>query len=72
MQKKQNPATTTTPSRRAILHAARSGPIQLRPPRFSPESFRRKCEEESLSLANDPQEVEVLHWIAKVSDSDVS
>lgn len=72
MKKKENPGTTRPSKRREARRAATSGPVKLRLPHTSSESFRRKCERESLSLANDPHEAEVLDWIAKVSDSDVS
>jgi hypothetical protein len=59
MQEKQNSAATKTSQRRAALRVAGSGPVKLRLPDTSSESFRGKCERESLSLANDPHEAEV-------------
>jgi hypothetical protein len=44
--------------------------VQLWLPDTSSESFRRKCERESLSLANDPHDAEVLDWIAEAADTD--
>jgi hypothetical protein len=44
--------------------------VQLWLPDTSSESFRRKCERESLSLTNDPLEAETLAWIAEVADTD--
>lgn len=67
MQKKRNQSTTRPSQRRATPSVA--GPVKLHLRYASSENFRRKCERESLSLANDPHEVEVLEWIAKVSDS---
>ena len=45
-------------------------PIQIWIPDTRSESFRRKCEQESLSLAADPLEADTLAWIAEVSDTD--
>jgi hypothetical protein len=55
---------------REQLRSAGLRPVQLWLPDTSSESFRRKCERESLSLAGDPHEVEVLDWIAEVADTD--
>jgi hypothetical protein len=65
-------STQLDPKRRAVLRVAGSGPLKLCRPETPSESFRLMCESESLSLANDPHEAEMLDWIAKVSDSDVS
>ncbi|MGA3100671.1 MAG: antitoxin MazE family protein [Terracidiphilus sp.] len=55
---------------REQLRAAGLRPVQLWLPNTSSESFRKKCEGESLSLANDPLEAETLAWIAEVADTD--
>jgi hypothetical protein len=55
---------------REQLRAAGLRPVQLWLPDTSSESFRRKCERESLSLTNDPLEAETLAWIADVADTD--
>jgi hypothetical protein len=70
MQKKRNPATARPSKSREHFHAAGPRCVKLRLSDTDSESFRRKCERESLSLTNDPHETEVLDWIAKVSDSD--
>jgi hypothetical protein len=44
--------------------------VQIWIPDTRSESFRQKCEQESLSLTCDPQEVETLAWIAEVADTD--
>ena len=55
---------------RAQLRAEGLKPIQIWVPDTRAESFRRKCEQESLSLAGDPLEAETLAWIAEVADTD--
>jgi hypothetical protein len=55
---------------REALRAAGLRPVQLWLPDTSSESFRRKCEQESLSLAGDPLETDVLDWIAEGADTD--
>jgi hypothetical protein len=55
---------------REQLRAAGLRPVQLWLPDTTSESFRKKCERESLLLANDPHEAETLAWIAEVADSD--
>ena len=55
---------------RDSLRAAGLKPVQLWIPDTRAESFRQKCERESLSLAGDPQEAETLAWIAEVADTD--
>lgn len=68
MQEKRNPATTRLSNRREAPRAAGPKPVELRRPDTSSESFRSECERESLSLANDPNEAEVLDCIARVAD----
>jgi hypothetical protein len=55
---------------REQLRAAGLRPVQIWLPDPRSESFRRQCERESLSLADDPQEAETLAWIAEVADTD--
>ena len=55
---------------REFLRAAGMKPVQIWVPDTRSESFRRKCERESLSLVADPQEAETLAWIADVADTD--
>jgi hypothetical protein len=55
---------------REALRAAGLRPVQLWLPDTSSESFRRKCEQESLSLAGDALETDVLDWIAEGADTD--
>jgi len=55
---------------RDSLRAAGLKPVQLWIPDTRSESFRQRCERESLSLAHDPQEAETLAWIAEVADTD--
>ncbi|MGO8756944.1 MAG: antitoxin MazE family protein [Terracidiphilus sp.] len=66
----RNAVTVRVRKHREHLRAAGLRPVQLWLPDTSSESFRRKCERESLSLANDPHEAEVLAWIAEVADTD--
>jgi len=55
---------------RKQLRAGGLKPVQIWIPDTRSESFRRKCEQESLSLAADPLEADTLAWIANVSDTD--
>ena len=55
---------------REQLRAAGLRPVELWLPDTTLESFRKKCERESLSLANDPHESEILDWMAEVADTD--
>jgi hypothetical protein len=52
------------------LRAAGLKPVQIWIPDTRSKSFRQKCERECLSLAADPQEAEILAWIAEVADTD--
>jgi len=45
-------------------------PVQFWLPDTRSESFRQKCERESLALVNDPLEAETLAWIAEVADTE--
>ena len=64
---KQNPMQTTVSDRvrkhRKALRAAGLRPVQLWLPDTRSRSFRLKCQQESLLLANDPLEAETLAWI---------
>ncbi len=55
---------------REQLRAEGLKPVQIWIPDTRSESFRRKCERESLLLAADPLEADTLAWIAEVSDTD--
>ena len=55
---------------REQLRAEGLKPLQIWVPDTRSESFRRKCERESLSLTADPLETETLDWIAEVADTD--
>lgn len=58
---------------REQLRAEGLKPVQIWVPDTRSESFRRKCERESLSLASDPPdplEAETLDWIAEAADTD--
>ncbi len=66
----KNAVTMRVRKHRKALRAAGLRPVQLWLPDTSSMSFRRKCKRESLSLANDPHEAEVLGWMAEVADTD--
>ncbi len=70
MPRTKSSVTIRVRKHREQLRAAGLRPVQLWLPDTSSESFRRKCERESLSLANDPLETETLAWIAEVADTD--
>jgi hypothetical protein len=55
---------------REQLRADGLKPIQIWIPDTRSESFRQKCERESLSLISDPHEAEILNWISEVADTD--
>ena len=55
---------------RKQLRADGMKPIQIWIPDTRSESFRQKCERESVSLAADPLEADTLAWIAEVADTD--
>ncbi len=66
----RNTVTVRVRKHREQLRAAGLRPVQIWLPDTSSESFRRKCERESLLLANDPLENETLAWIDEVADTD--
>ena len=70
MRAVRNGVTVRVRKHRESLRAAGLRPVQLWLSDTSSESFRQKCEQESLSLAGDPHEAEVLDWIAEVADTD--
>jgi len=55
---------------REQLRAEGLKPVQLWLPDTRSQSFRRKCEKESLAVAADPLEADTLDWIAEVADTD--
>ena len=62
--------TSRVRKHRASLRKAGLKPVQIWLPDTRSASFRRKCEKESLSLRNDPQEKKILKWIERVADTD--
>ena len=72
---KQTPKMRTTVTARVRKHrkalrAAGLRPVQLWLPDTASRSFRRQCEQESLSLVGDPLEAETLAWIEQAADTD--
>jgi hypothetical protein len=65
-----SPITQRVRKHREQLRAAGLKQVQLWLPDTDSEKFRKKCAQESLSLANDPLESETLSWIAEVADTD--
>ena len=55
---------------RDSLRAAGLRPIQIWVPDTRRKGFAEECRRQSLLLAHDPQEAEVLAWIEEVSDTD--
>jgi hypothetical protein len=55
---------------REHLRAEGLKPVQIWVPDTRSDAFRRKCEQESLSLAGDPLETDTLAWIDEVADTD--
>ena len=52
------------------LRAEGLKPVQIWVSDTRSEGFRRKCEQESISLLHDPLEDDTLAWIAEVADTD--
>lgn len=52
------------------LKAAGLRPIQIWVPDTRKRGFAEECLRQSLLVANDPQEAEVLSWIEDVSDTE--
>jgi hypothetical protein len=69
---KQRVAEVTNRVRRHrdALRAAGLRPVQIWLPDSASPAFRRKCERECRSLANDRQETEILDWIDKAADTE--
>lgn len=65
-------ASTTDRVRRHRESLRESGlkPLQIWIPDTRSESFRQLCRRESLLVASDPHEAEILDWIAQVADTD--
>jgi hypothetical protein len=55
---------------RANLRSAGLRPLQIWVPDTRRKGFAEKCRSQSLLIANDPHETEVLDWIENVSDID--
>ena len=55
---------------REQLRAEGLKPVQIWVPDTRSESYRKKCEQESLSLKGSRLEADTLAWIAEVSDTD--
>lgn len=51
------------------LRASGLRPIQIWVPDTRKKGFAEECRRQSLLLANDPQEAEVLGWLGEVSDT---
>ena len=62
-------ATDRVRKHRDQLRAAGFKPIQIWVPDTRSASFRQRCEQECLSLTSDPQETEVLAWIAEAAET---
>ncbi len=66
----KSPVTTRVQKHRELLRAAGLKPVQIWIPDTRSAQYRKKCEQESLSLIGDPLEASTLGWIAEVSDTD--
>lgn len=55
---------------RANLKKAGLRPLQIWVPDTRRKGFAEKCRSQSLLIANDPHEIDVLDWIEDVSDMD--
>jgi hypothetical protein len=70
VSKMANPTTNRVRKHRESLRAAGLRPVQIWVPDTNSETFRLRCERESLSLVGDPREAEFLDWIAEIGDTD--
>jgi hypothetical protein len=52
------------------LRAAGLRPLQIWVPDTRREGFAKECRRQSLLIANDSQEKDVLNWIENVTDTD--
>lgn len=64
------PTKTRVRKYRDSLRAAGLRPIQIWVPDTRKKGFAEECRRQSLLVANDPQEAEVLSWIEDVSDTE--
>ncbi|MDY6822812.1 MAG: antitoxin MazE family protein [Thermodesulfobacteriota bacterium] len=62
------PAKERVRKHRAGLRAAGLRPIQIWIPDTRKEGFAEECRRQSLLVANDPHEKEILTWIDNVAD----
>ncbi|MCF8109696.1 MAG: antitoxin MazE family protein [Desulfohalobiaceae bacterium] len=54
---------------RERLRAAGLRPVQIWVPDTRKKGFAEECRRQSLLVTDDPQEVAILEWIEKVSDT---
>ncbi len=54
---------------RERLRGAGLRPVQIWVPDTRKEGFAEECRRQSCLVTDDPQEVEILEWIEKVSDT---
>jgi len=54
---------------RDSLRASGLRPIQIWVPDSRKKGFKKECHRQSRLLENDPQEHEILEWVASVSDN---
>ena len=66
----QSTTTDRVRKHREALRAAGLKPVQLWLPDTRSQSFRQKCQQESLLLSRDPLEAETLAWIARAADTE--
>lgn len=64
------PTKTRVRKHRDRLRAAGLRPIQIWVPDTRKKGFAQECHRQSLLVANDSQEAEVLSWVEDVSDTD--
>jgi hypothetical protein len=63
-----SPVTDRVRKHREALRQAGLKPVQLWLPDTRATAFRRKCGQESLLAAADPNEAKVLRWIERAAD----
>lgn len=64
------PTSERVRKRRDSLRAAGLRPVQIWVPDTRREGFAKECRRQSLLVANDRQEAEVMAWIEDVSDTE--
>ena len=64
------PARDRVDKHRKNLRASGLRPIQIWVPDTRKEGFAEECRRQSLLVAKDPQENEILNWIENVSDTE--